>query len=242
MSLTTLDGDVASDDISLTASNEVTQRTPFFVLIDSELIHVSLISTDTWTITRGAYSTTPAAHTDTTAVYLVESVVPTAQGVNLLYIDDTGKQVSKFIQTYQTPGGGSQPIQPVSIAVTSAEILALFSAPLQIVAAPGAGKAIMLVAACGSLSAGTSYTVADGVYLGSAAGVIGDFGTGFRLANLSNALVNPAPNVAFDPLAGVGSQTSDWDNQPLSLIADVSDPTGGTLDLVLTVLYTVVDL
>lgn len=81
------------------------------VLIDSEVIAVASRSGATLTVTggRGAYSSTPAAHVATTAVYDVYKVDNDATGLTVYYKNSSGAQVTKHIGV-SASSPGSEPI------------------------------------------------------------------------------------------------------------------------------------
>jgi hypothetical protein len=180
MSLTTLNGAINSSVTSITVHDAVpASPSTFFTLIDSELIHVASVSSETWTTTRAAYSTTAASHTDNTPVYRVEAIIPTAQGVTVLYINDSGIQVNKFIQTYSSGSGapldyGSFDISgfadfesaPQQMIPAVVGLTACLSSPPLVVAA---GESIDSFVLFGGASTDIAFTYAE-VTIGNAAG------------------------------------------------------------------------
>lgn len=237
MSLTTLDGDLNSSDVEFSVNDAVTQALPFYVLIENELIHVSELEAEDWeTTVRGAHETTAAAHVDTTPIYLITAVVPVAGGINCLYIDDDGKQVSKFIQTY-SQNGGSNTVQQVTVSLSSAQLLSLFSSPVTLVPAPGAGKAIQVLGVFGIFEAGeTPYVDGDGEKIAYATDLFDP------VADSPWDMTNPDSNGG--PAAGKSEQEFDpsvWLNADVVIGCPTTDPTEGDGTALIVVTFTVID-
>ena len=107
---------------------------PFHISIDNEILNVTARSTDTMTVARGAESTTPASHSNGA----------------ILSLNVTAAIISEL----QEASGG------IAVEISSAEILALFTTPKTLVAAPGAGKVLEFVSLLLALDYNTTaYTV-----------------------------------------------------------------------------------
>lgn len=119
--------------------------------------------------------------------------------------------------------------QRTQVILTSAQILALNSTPVQLVAAPGAGKAISIdeIIVTGPASGATAYTGANAVEIrytnGSGLKVTGDYAaaslnsvtgqkdrlSGVALANLTQNAAVVASVPTANPAAGTGTVTFD---------------------------------
>jgi hypothetical protein len=131
-------------------------------------------------------------------------------------------------------GGGSQTLQVATVAVTSAEIKALFTAPKTLIAAPGAGKLLTVQGYCLQFIAGnTPYATVTDVGLQWEGGAGVTFG---------GSLLDQATNqITLDDLVYSGPQSA-VANKALQLTADGANPTAGNGTIVLTIYYTVVTL
>jgi hypothetical protein len=141
--------------------------------------------------------------------------------------------------------GSSLPLVRVSQAVTSAQVLALFSNPLVLVAAPGAGKAICVESGWMFYKAGTTPYTTGGANLQLAPLSVA---TTFLYAACFNApqagLIDQAASrtAILEPASNSPVPSSDFSNQPLALASDTADPTLGNGTLLLSFYYTIVTL
>jgi hypothetical protein len=147
------------------------------------------------------------------------------------------------------PPGGSGLVQSVKMTITSAQILALNSSPITVIAAPGANKFIYVFGAVYRTHFGTTrYTVSDqtiGLYYPPAStGDIADSaGAGSGVGTALNSLVD---SIVFTtngsvPFGG-GDGVSALANNSVVLSSQSADPTGGDGTMSLNVLYCVLDV
>jgi hypothetical protein len=141
----------------------------------------------------------------------------------------------------ESSSGGSQPA--VTVAVSSAELLALNDSPVEIVPAPGANKVTPIVSIAAIYNAGTTgYTQPSG------APTIGHLGT---FLNDGAYLTQPPCDLtqATNTNGGVGSsaqaetsiELENFINQPI-VLASGANLEDGDGDLVLTIAYVTLDL
>lgn len=134
-------------------------------------------------------------------------------------------------------GGGT--VQTVTVTLTSAQILTLYSSPVQVVPAPGAGQILNPISFTLQYKFGTTaYVVAqqDIHFTGPAQN---------QYANLSavNFLDAPSSRVATVPATGQASaDAATYANQPIMVGLTASDATQGDGTVTITVCYTVVAL
>lgn len=97
MALTDLNEDLDTSETGVDISPSVTAATrPDYILVDDELMSVSA-GTSSLTVTRGAFGTTGATHSNGTAVYEVERVQQRDSSLLVYYIGDDGTQSLKSI-------------------------------------------------------------------------------------------------------------------------------------------------
>lgn len=126
-------------------------------------------------------------------------------------------------------------IKQVTVTLTSAQILALFTTPITLILAPGAGLVIDIVSVVASLTAGVAYTGANNLeirYTG-AAGVK-------ATADIVAAFINSATS-RVDLVGGVIADTdvTTGVNSPIVIAVPVANPAAGTGTIKLTITYTV---
>jgi hypothetical protein len=142
------------------------------------------------------------------------------------------------------PGGLAQAgsaVQTTTLTLTSAQILSLYTLPVQVVPAPGAGQIINPIAFTLQYKFGTvAYTVPpQGIQFISGTPSHDEY-VGVSTANLLDA---PSSRVTTATASGqVGGDPAVYANQPLLVALSNSDPTGGDGTLTITVTYTVVAL
>lgn len=135
--------------------------------------------------------------------------------------------------TVSATGGGA--LLSANISISSAEILALFDTPIELVAAPGANKVIFPV------SISLSYTFATIAYTDSTSANIGwgststdaVFGS-FDLSVASSWLKSVGGSFECDASLGI--------DQPVSFWVQDANPQNGDGTLLIDILYRVVDL
>lgn len=130
------------------------------------------------------------------------------------------------------------------IVVSSAHLLSLFSSPVEIIPAPGAGKMVIIVASFYGLIFGTAQYIVTGsfapaLFYTSSAGNPADVapaqgtvlqGSASAVQLISGQFVN-----------SLVSGTADFENQPVVLTQD-ADMTDGDGTGSITVLYSIIDL
>lgn len=140
-------------------------------------------------------------------------------------------------------GGGSQTVLSATVTVTSAQILALADTPVELVAAPGAGKTILLLQVASFTQMGDAYTLGDSpsAYVGAALNQFGSYiGCGSMLTALSDGT---SPLAAIDiPPYGSETATAHVVNESAKLQCDDANPTGGDFGMTVTTIYAVIDV
>lgn len=133
--------------------------------------------------------------------------------------------------------GGSGAVQQKAVSLTSAQIKALFSSPVTLVEAPGAGKAIQVLGVFANYTAGgTPYTDGDGEVV-----AWGDANT--AVAENFWDLTSADSNGGQPRLDNEGSLvTTLFENVPLVLACATTDPTDGDGTAKVSVLYAVADV
>lgn len=157
--------------------------------------------------------------------YTLPTAAPTSDGQSL--VGTTGGVLS-----WGNPDGV---VLTAQVTITSAQILSSNTTPVQIVAAPGAGKVIVLIRATTKLIyATTPYAtnVSSTLRLGTSIG--NNVTTGF---NLIDGSVNKWSMV--EPITA--NFTNNLENLPLNFTTLTGDPTAGDSDMIMTVYYTIVD-
>jgi hypothetical protein len=143
--------------------------------------------------------------------------------------------------TFKTPGGG---IQSATVTLSSAQLLALNSSPVTIVAAPGAGKIIAPVALCMRNSGGTAYddsasSNSTGLYYNAYTGAAAVDDSG--ISSLATQAVGSAQAVSTSlqqniyPLADIA-------DQPIVAYSPVGNMTTGNGTITVTMYYLTITL
>ena len=136
----------------------------------------------------------------------------------------------------------------VQATVSSAEILALFTTPKEIVAAPGTGKLLLPFACSTELLFGTTpYTKGPGaigslaiIYSGSPEDSSADLMVDDGIAG---GIFTQSADTVGRMSGNAGSNVrADAENKGLSLYTDTDDPTLGDGTLVVTVIYHIIEL
>jgi hypothetical protein len=166
------------------------------------------------------------------------------QALQIYDVNDIMAVVAKrLLDVEASGGGGSQPVLVATATVTSPQLLTLQSAPVVLVATPGAGKVIVPLTVLAMLGSATTPYVVNG-FAGICAGaytspwqdlatiLVDDPGQSAALGVFPNSIsLSSLTNLDFE---------IDYVDQPL-LLADAGDDgvTGGDGTLSLTVYYTV---
>lgn len=131
-------------------------------------------------------------------------------------------------------------VQQASLSIPTASVLTLNATPLEIVAAPGAGYAIEVIAASGSMTYNSvAYATNGKVQL------ITDTATKPQTETAANGfLFGTATRIVKFPLStptAVG-ETQIIENKSLKVTVDSGNPTAGNSDIVVYVLYRLIEL
>lgn len=134
-------------------------------------------------------------------------------------------------------GGGAAVVQTAYVDLSSAQILALNSTPVAMVAAPGANKALVPIYVCGSLAFGTTqYATNVTLAVGNpTVGSLVSFSNSFLPASSSVLTFKVASNLNALALVNIV-------NQPLNVFVQTGDPTAGDSTLRVFVTYQLVSL
>lgn len=130
-------------------------------------------------------------------------------------------------------------IQHQKFVLTSAEVLALNTTGLELVAAPGVGKAIKLVDACGGVESYNSAAYATNTTLN----IITD--TADQAQASSAVLLTSTANRIIDiPKVAPSGATNKQiiENKSLKVQVATGNPTGGNSPIVLYVAYSIIDI
>jgi hypothetical protein len=138
-----------------------------------------------------------------------------------------------------TPGYKMGSVQHQKFVLTSAEVLALNATPLELVPAPGAGKAIKVIDACGGVESYNSAAYATNVTLN----IITD--TADQAQNSSAVLLTSTANRIMDiPKVAPSGATNKQiiENKSLKVQVATGNPATGNSPIVLYVAYSIVDV
>lgn len=125
-------------------------------------------------------------------------------------------------------------VRKATVTLTSADILALYDTPVEVVAAPGAGKHLVPHLVVPSTSGGTTpYTLADAVYLSVGDGSWVEVTSLFSLTGARTTTVVPA---------AVDFATTDVENGAITIGAVDDNPADGDGDVTFTVWYSIEDV
>ncbi len=125
-------------------------------------------------------------------------------------------------------------IKSATKTITSSEILSLNTTPIEVIAAPGSGKAIQVVGALAETasSVGSSYgTNTDLGLFSSGAGTEQALNTGILLASAAEKSIFSIVD------SGIAA-----DNNAINAKVKTGDPTAGDFDVKITVLYTEIEV
>ena len=142
-------------------------------------------------------------------------------------------------------GSGPPPVpdilQTTTVTLSSAQLLALNTAPAVLLAPPGAGKYNLIMAASFELIFGTTeYTPAgdESVFFGSVTGTI----NGNLLPAFQDAFASGSSNVTFTTRNSASAATPTLENQALVLGSPSANATGGDGTMSITLYYVTVTL
>lgn len=158
--------------------------------------------------------------------YTLPTAAPTSDGQSL--VGTTGGVLS-----WDNPDGV---VLTAQVTITSAQILSSNTTPVQIVAAPGAGKIINLIRATTKLvynSVAYATNVTSFLVLGTSA-------SNFVTSGI-NMIGGTATKWSMFDASSTLSFTTNLENEELNFMTNVGDPTAGNSDMIVTVYYTIVD-
>lgn len=136
---------------------------------------------------------------------------------------------------WQTPSAGGGLLVSDPVTLTSADILALYDTPVEVVAAPGAGKFLVPHLVIANTSGGTvAYTIADAIYVN-----VGD-APWVEVTSLFSVVTGD--QVATFIPAAVTSATADVENGAMTIVATDDNPADGDGDVTFTVWYSIEDV
>jgi hypothetical protein len=138
------------------------------------------------------------------------------------------QQSTKAYIAAQLAGGSTQ---SVTVSVSSAEILALFTTPKQIIAAPGAGKYIQVLSAYVFLDFASAYSNTNTELR---------YATGQSISGAITSFLNGGSDTIANYPAGGGSGIfafSQVENSAINYLAPSANPTGGTSTISINVIY-----
>jgi hypothetical protein len=167
------------------------------------------------------------------AAYFPPTTITPNLGLTLTGLDDVAAQDMVLIDAAAV----NTPLS-ATVTLTSAQILALFTTPVQLVAAPGPGLAIVPTFALLNYIAGSAAYSNNllNIGYGSPSTVVA-FGGGF-----TNQLVSPTNNATFRASSLNTGNSSGIINLPLQIQTPVSNPTGGNGTMSVTLWYYVLPL
>jgi hypothetical protein len=144
------------------------------------------------------------------------------------------------MQTALGVNSGYATVYYASITIPTASVLTLNATPLTIVAAPGAGLAIQVVAGTASMTYNTTPYATNGVLslisLGSVISQAGLTANGFLFGTVTR-------NVSFEIIKSATiTDTQIGVNAPLLVQVDTGNPTAGDSDITVTVLYRILPI
>lgn len=136
-----------------------------------------------------------------------------------------------------TGGGGS--VVATTISISSAQLLNVSSAPIELIPAPGAGKAINIISASGSYTFGTiPYTLIGNLYIAYTDG-ISYYSSGIALNNLLNSLASPGISYLRVGLSNVTLYST---NNAALYLTTANSVAGGDGSIKINLVYTIIDL
>jgi hypothetical protein len=154
-------------------------------------------------------------------VDITYTLPPTVGGAGTQLTDVAGNGVL----TWEAAGGGASAVLTAKVSLTSAQILALYDTPVELIAAPGAGKVIQLIANASRLNYGS----ADYLISGSNPSLQNPTGNSQGLISTLNSPVSVIFSETLTPTTMIA-------NEAMNLYIDTANPTTGdsTLDIYLT--------
>jgi len=136
------------------------------------------------------------------------------------------------------PAGLCDIVAPAPVSLTAAQVKALFTTPIALVAAPGAGKIVIPIGiAFGSTFATTAYAGSNNLEFrytnGSGAKVTAD---------IAAATLNFSSGTKYSSVAGVTTELTPVANAAIVVCVPVANPTLGDSPIKFSVLYRVLTL
>lgn len=202
----------------------------------------------------GLYGTSGATFPDNTTAEISEGDMRTFGNHiqdSVMFIDDhfidedsftsdsaTKAPSQQSVKAYVSAQIGGTALLSASVTVSSAQILTLFTSPVQIIAAPGAGNYIDII------SASIFYDYATTAY-GGGTTVYLQFnnGTEQQATDGSALLAQTADMIALlDGQNSIAVQWSVIENAPIQIKASPSNPTTGDSTLKVRILYRIVTI
>lgn len=166
-------------------------------------------------------------------------IVDGAEGVGKVLTSDASGNA-----TWQASGSGV--VQSVTRTLTSAEILALHTTPIELIPAQGANTTILPLSFIFNLNYGTTpYTVSGAleVFIGANAAA-SNYVQSVYLLGFMNSNQDCIYRQTYDASTGAytGSSITIMTNNPLLVFAQNSNPTLGDSQIEITVLYSVITI
>jgi len=164
-------------------------------------------------------------------------------GIPLLTIYNSGKVefgiplFTNFVfdptdQSYSFNGDKLKVLQEVELNLTNAQILALNTTPIEVIPAPGAGKAIQVMSVVSVLKSTVAYATNTAMRLVS--------GAGHCFEDTATLTLAADTNVCWEQVGGAELVVND----PVDITVNTGDPTGGDAGNTLKVIvqYVIVDV
>ena len=155
----------------------------------------------------------------------------TGTGVTALFQDSGGADLFKIQDNGNITSGANENVtNNVKVTISSAQILALNTTPIEVVPAPPSGYAIRVISASGKMNFLTAaYATSTTIGLCTATATLCQL-TSANLLGSATSIIQRISN----EVTGVGTQLVD--NQALTVTSLIADPTAGsgTLDLYIT--------
>lgn len=166
---------------------------------------------------------------------LVAGDIPAANAIMEVVYDATNTRWELL-----NPVGSSNIIRATKINVTSAQVLQLNSTPVELIAAPGAGKAIFLVSAAASMTFNSIAYSANGTLQ-----IRTDTATAAQMTWGGNGFLFSSVTTASRGTYAINSSTTGTQvisNKALNLSVDTGNPANGNSDISIYLTYQIIDL